>query len=66
MKHAPCKPNGIDCDKRTVGCSRTCPLFLEWEQYKNNIKAERRKEVDRWAPTGRRYDPRISRLLSQE
>ena len=66
MKPAPCKPNGIDCPDRVIGCSRTCPLFLEWVEYKDRIKAEQRKEVERWAPIGRRFNPRISHLLSQE
>jgi len=58
MKQAPCKPDGHDCENRFVGCSRTCPAFQEWTRYREKIKAERLKEIDRYRPTGRRFVPR--------
>ena len=54
MRSAPCKKNGVDCENRTLGCSRTCEEFLAWEKYKNDIKAERAKAVETFKPIGRR------------
>ena len=58
MKGAPCKPNGKDCERRTLGCSRTCEEFLAWQEYKNGIKAERAKDVETFKPIGRRLKDR--------
>lgn len=58
MKPAPCKPNGIDCPDRTLGCSERCEKFLEWERYKNGIRSERDRDIERNKPIGRRLKRR--------
>lgn len=55
MKPAPCKKNGIMCEKRTAGCMEKCEEFLAWRKYLDGIKEERNKELDRNKPIGRRY-----------
>ena len=30
MKKPPCKVNGVECDKRYIGCHADCEAYHEW------------------------------------
>ena len=41
---APCKPNGIDCPDRAVGCHASCGKYLEFKAAIDSYNAERERQ----------------------
>ena len=43
MTRPPCIVDGIECQKRRVGCRRSCEAWQKWEK----LHAEEKAEIDR-------------------
>lgn len=33
MRYPPCKKDGVDCERRHVGCHGECDEYREWKRY---------------------------------
>lgn len=48
MIQSPCKPEGVDCSKRVLGCHAECKEFADYKKrlaaFKRNIFARKSKE----------------------
>ena len=49
MQKPPCKKNGVDCPKRTIGCHSSCKEYIEYAEENERRREEihKRKEAER-------------------
>lgn len=43
---SPCKVNGVDCEKRCVGCHSTCKAYKEYKGINDNARDNERRQKD--------------------
>ena len=46
MKKPPCKVEGVECDKRHIGCRNTCDEWLKWQAVHDQERAAREKYIN--------------------